>query len=219
MRILQALVLVLCGSHALGATPAFASPDAEDAALTTSLNAGTEDQPTPDYAPRTAFTVRLQPPFLGLAPGGFTLMAVSFAARFAGLVETELGANSTATPCDSGSSWFARAGISPSVLTAKADGTHWNLRIPLLVSYVDYSGRDSGCDDIFSHDYSGYQVSTGLDATYWGSGSVGFNLRLLGGTGGGYRKTTGPYTPTRTEWISTDSLIPEITLSIGIALK
>jgi hypothetical protein len=217
MRVIPALVLVLCGSHALGANPAFADSGAEDTAL--SLTARTEKHPTPTFNPRTSFTVRLQPPFLGLAPGGFTLMAVSFAARFAGLVETEIGANSTATPCESGSSWFARAGISPSVLTAKADGTHWNLRIPLLVSYVDYNGRAGGCDDDSSHDYSGYQVSTGLDATYWGSGSVGFNLRLLGGTGGGYKKENGRYAEAGSRWVSSDSLIPEISLSIGIALK
>jgi len=215
MRIVQALAFVLCGSHALAAHPAQASPATEDAVLTL----GSEIRSKPTFAPRTAFTVRVQPPFLGLAPGGFTLLSTSVAVRFAGLVEAELGANSTATPCESGSSWFARAGISPSVLSAKAQGTHWNLRIPLLVSFVDYSGRAGGCDDNSNHDYRGYQVSTGLDATYWGEGSVGFNLRLLGGTGGGYRKETGPTTRERTEWISKDHLIPEITLSIGVALK
>ena len=146
-------------------------------------------------------------------------MSGSVAARFAGLVETEVGANATVTPCESGSSWFARAGIAPSVLTAKAQGTHWNLRIPLLFSFVDYSGTGGGCDDNAGKDYLGYQVSTGLDATYWGQGHVGFNMRLLGGTGGGYKKSTGPHADAQSGWVSSRHVIPEILFSLGIALK
>jgi hypothetical protein len=221
MRIVQALVFVLCGSQALVPHPAQAAPATNPPALDAPSTSPTADQPTPDFAPRTSFAIRMQLPFAGLAYGGFTVTNGSVTARFVDLVETEIGANKTLTPCESGSSWFARAGISPSVLTAKAQGTHWNLRIPVLVSFVDYSGIGGGCDDNPGHVYYGYQVSTGLDATYWGSGHFGFNMRLLGGVGGGYEKEDGSHAGRQPEWtsVSVSSSFPEILLSIGVALK
>jgi hypothetical protein len=227
MRAFQALVLVvLCGSPALAPHPAQAAPTTNDPALDAPSTSQTVDQPTPDFAPRTAFAVRMQLPFAGLAYGGLTVTNGSVAARFADLVETEIGANKTVNLCESGSSWFARAGISPSVLNAKAQGTHWNLRIPVLVSFFDYSGIGGGCDDNPGHDYYGYQVSTGLDATYWGRGHFGFNMRLLGGAGGGYEKEIGPHAGKRAEWSSVSigsgisgNVIPEILFSVGLALK
>jgi hypothetical protein len=221
MRTVQALVLVLCGSPALVPHPAQAAPATSDPDLEAPSTSQTGDQPTPDFAPRTAYALRLQLPFAGLAYGGLTVTNISVAARFADFVETEVGVNKTLTPCESGSSWFVRSGISPSLLTAKAQGTHWNLRIPLLVSFVGYSGVGGGCDDNPGHDYYGYQLSTGLDATYWGKGHLGFNMRLLGGVGGGYEKEMDYDAGRRPEWtsVSIDSAFPEILLSVGLAMK
>jgi hypothetical protein len=171
------------------------------------------------YDPRTVVALRIQPPLLGISPGGLTLINLSLAARFAGLLETELGANSTLTACDSGGSWYTRLGVAPSVLTARANGSHWNLRIPVLASYVNYSGTGGGCDDNPGHDYRGYLLSTGLDATHWGQSRVGFNMRLLVGAGSGYQKDTGPHAYSDAGWTKARDNVPEITFTLGIVFR
>jgi len=179
----------------------------------------------PDFDPATVYAVRLQPPGAGVMETlrgnwnllGITLVGGSVEARFARLVEAEVGVVLTQEVCEGGTSLVARAGFSPSLLRARAEGTHWNLRLPLLIGYLNYSGHPESCDETPSHDLRAMLFSKGLDATHWSSSAAGFNLRLLFNMGPAWVKDSGPYAGGATwsdrEWVM------ELGLTIGLVLR
>ena len=183
-------------------------------------------QTKPDFDPGTAYVVRLQLPLMGIMGtgggshdwnfAGIALFGGSIGARFARLVEVEVGATETLSICDTGGSLFARAGLSPSLLRARVEGTHWNLRLPLLLGFLTQAGSSTHtCDTTPSHDLRGMLFSTGLDATHWSPSAFGFNMRLLFSIGPGWSKETGVY-GRGSEWYATDKII-EVGLTIGLA--
>jgi hypothetical protein len=150
----------------------------------------------PDFDPATVYAVRFQPPGAGVV------------ARFRSNLNL-LGFNL---------SLIARAGVSPSLLRARADGTHWNLRLPLLIGYLNYSGHAASCDEEPSHDVRAMLFSTGLDATHWSSSAAGFNLRLLFSMGPSWMKDSGSYAAAGATWSDRESVM-ELGLTIGLVLR
>ena len=148
---------------------------------------------------------------------GFNLLGGAVAVRFARLVEGEVGGILTQGLCEGATSLIARAGVSPSLLRARAEGTHWNLRLPLLIGYLNYSGHAGSCDEEPSHDVHAMLFSTGLDATHWSSSAAGFNLRLLFSMGPAWMKETGAYAASAT-WSDRERVM-ELGLTIGLVLR
>jgi hypothetical protein len=179
----------------------------------------------PDFDPATVYAVRFQPPGAGITETlrgnwnflGITLLGGSVGVRFARLVEAEVGATLTQGLCEGGTSLVARAGVSPSLLRARAEGTHWNLRLPLLIGYLSYSGHPASCDETPSTDLRAMLFSTGLDATHWSSSAGGLNLRLLFNMGPAWVKDSGPYAGGAT-W-SDHEWVMELGLTIGLVLR
>jgi len=179
----------------------------------------------PDFDPATVFAVRIQPPGAGITETlrgnwnvlGITVIGGSVGVRFARLVEGEVGGILIQGLCEGGTSLAARAGLSPSLLRARAEGTHWNLRLPLWMGYLTYSGHPDSCDETPSHDLRAMLFSTGLDATHWSSSAAGFNLRLLLSTGPSWMKETGSYA-TGATWSDRDWVM-ELGLTIGLVLR
>lgn len=179
----------------------------------------------PDFDPATVYAVRIQPPGAGIVETvrsnfnflGFNLLGGSVGVRFARLVEGEVGGMLTQGLCEGATSLIARAGVSPSLLRARAESTHWNLRLPLLIGYLNYSGHVTGCDEDPSHDLRAMLFSTGLDATHWSSSAAGFNLRLLFNMGPSWVKETGAYAASAT-WSDREWLM-ELGLTIGLVLR
>jgi hypothetical protein len=125
------------------------------------------------------------------------------------------GLLATVNPCESGAAPLARAGVSPSLVRANAADTHWNLRVPILLGYFDYSGTGGGCDDNPGTEAYGYLFSTGLEAIHWSvAHRVGFNMRLLVGTGGGKARDTGPHASS-SAWSKADMF--ELAFSVGLS--
>ena len=148
---------------------------------------------------------------------GLTLFGGSVGARFARLVEAEVGGTESYGGCEGGEAFFVRAGLSPSLLAGRAEGTHWNLRLPLLAGYLGSSGSAGSCDESPSHDVHAMIFSTGLDATHWSASRAGFNLRLLLSAGPAWVKESGAYAsslaPTERQWVV------ELGLAIGLAIR
>jgi hypothetical protein len=142
----------------------------------------------PSFDPGRVVTVRLQLPATGFIrwrqDGGFTLSGVSASTRFARLIEAEAGATLIVNPCADGMQFTLRAGLSPSVVTARARGTHWNVRLPLLASAHMVSVSGDGCDGHTESSGKPLTLAFGIDATHWSAaGNTGLNLRLLAGVG------------------------------------
>ena len=179
----------------------------------------------PDFDPATVYALRFQPPGAGIVETvrsnfnllGFNVLGGAVGVRFARLVEGEVGGILIQGLCEGGESLIVRAGVSPSLLRARAEGTHWNLRLPLLIGYLNYSGHLTGCDEDPSHDVRAMLFSTGLDATHWSSSAAGFNLRLLLSTGPSWMKETGSYA-TGATWSDRDWVM-ELGLTIGLVLR
>lgn len=180
----------------------------------------------PDFDPSRSYTVRFQIPFVGvMASGGgsnnwniegLEVVAGSVGARFAHLYEVEVAGSKTSWICGSGSAVQARAGVSPSLIKARAEGTHWNLRVPILLGFLEKSGEHDGCDGSAGNDLLGMLLSTGLDATRWSSSrSVGFNMRLLVGMGPGWSKEVN-YGAKDGKWERASTIL-EASLMIGMA--
>jgi hypothetical protein len=179
----------------------------------------------PDFDPATVYAIRFQPPGAGVMETlrgnwnllGITLVGGSVGVRFARLVEAEVGATLLQGLCEGGTSLVARAGVSPSLLRARAEGTHWNLRLPLLIGYLNYSGHPASCDETPSTDLHAMLFFTGLDATHWSASAGGLNLRLLFSMGPAWVKDSGPYASGATwsdrEWVM------ELGLTIGLVLR
>jgi len=191
------------------------------------------DATAPDFDPATSLTIHLQLPFLGYsshtaAPsglvsspyGGFGIVhwGGSIGARFFRLFEAEVGV--TSYDCHSGPTVVAGAGLSPSLLRAKPEGTHWNLRLPVLFNYrADTKVGDGGVcgDDHPTVQMRGYMFSTGLDATYWSQSALGFNMRLLGSVGGGDGEESGTFGHS-IAWVDIGR-ITEVSFTIGLAFR
>lgn len=148
----------------------------------------------PDLDPSRSYAVRFQVPFAGILAShddqieGLEVLGISVGARLAHLYEVEAVGSHTSWICGSGSVVQARAGVSPSLIKARADGTHWNLRAPVLLGFLGKSG-EMGCDNSVGNDLMGMLLSTGLDATRWSSsGPFGFTMRALFGMGPGWSK-------------------------------
>ena len=139
-----------------------------------------DEEPNP-LAHRTVLTARVALPLLGGDDGRFTMIGVSLGQRFLNLIEIEAGVSEQWLIFESGPTFSVRAGLSPSVLTPRPSGTHWNLRIPLLAGFSYYNGYEP--DDAGGPGHSSvwevYHFDTGLDATCWGKSGVGFNIRIL----------------------------------------
>jgi len=179
----------------------------------------------PDFDPATVYAIRFQPPGAGVVETvrsnfnflGLNLLGGAVGVRFARLLEGEVGGILTQGLCEGATSLIARAGVSPSLLKSRAEGTHWNLRLPLLIGYLNYSGHVTGCDEDPSHDVRAMLFSTGLDATHWSSSAAGFNLRLLFSMGPSWMKETGAYAASAT-WSDRERIM-ELGLTIGLVLR
>ena len=189
--------------------------------MTTSMQANATD--ASDLDPSKALTIRFQLPASGLIlwksnHGGLTVLGGSLGVRFAGIIEAEIGGNRRISICTSGTGLTARAGIAPSLLTAHPEGTHWNLRVPLLFSYIH--GNDTGgCEYTPSTELHALTGSTGLDATHWSQDRLsGFNIRLLVGMGKGWEQETDSYGTTTTNWAKVGQVV-EASLTIGISFR
>jgi hypothetical protein len=180
----------------------------------------------PDFDPSRSYAIRFQIPYAGLmAAGGGSnnwniegveVVAGSVGARFAHLYEVEVAGSRFWWICGSGAAVQARAGVSPSLIKARAEGTHWNLRVPILLGFLDKSGGNHGCDGLGNNDLRGMLLSTGLDATHWSSsGLVGFNIRLLFGMGPGWSKEVN-YGAKDGKWERAGAIL-ETSLMIGMA--
>jgi hypothetical protein len=144
-----------------------------------------------DFDPSTATTVHVQLPASGLllrmpADGGMSLLGLSVSQRFVRLVEVEAGVEETWNPCVRGWQWIVRAGVAPSLMRARPEGTHWNLRLPVLIGFHDLSASGDGCDSYDARHLRALMVTSGLDATYWTRSRWGFDVRLLLGIGKGW---------------------------------
>jgi len=141
-----------------------------------------DDEPNP-LAHRTVLTARLPIPLLGDSDKrSITLTGIFLGQRFLNLVEVEAGMSAQMQLiCEDGFMATVRAGLSPSVLTPRPSGTHWNLRIPLLAAFSYYNGEAGKCDEYrtYTREFYIYHFDTGLDATYWGKSGIGFNMRFL----------------------------------------
>jgi hypothetical protein len=138
-----------------------------------------DDEPNP-LAHRTVGTARMALPLVGGDDGrGFTIFGASLAQRFLNLVEIEAGVSAQTLIVENGQTLVVRAGLSPSVLTPRPSGTHWNLRIPLLAGFSYYTGQEEDEGRVTALVWKVYHFDTGLDATYWGNSGVGFNIRIL----------------------------------------
>ena len=139
-----------------------------------------DEEPNP-LAHRTVLTARASLPLVGGYDGrGVTILGASLGQRFLNLVEIEAGVSAQTLIVENGHTLVVRAGLSPSVLTPRPSGTHWNLRIPLLAGFSYYNGFHSYSESPGrSSVWKVYHFDTGLDATYWGNSGVGFNIRLL----------------------------------------
>jgi hypothetical protein len=160
--------------------------------LVAAAPAGAETMGTAiDFDPGMATTVHLQLPASRLllwipTDGGFSVLGLSVSQRFVRLVEVEAGFEETVNPCIHGLQWLTRAGVAPSLLRARPEGTHWNLRLPVLFGYHDLSATGGGCDMNPDQHIRALMVTTGLDATYWSRARWGFDVRLLLGIGKGW---------------------------------
>ena len=180
----------------------------------------------PDFDPATVYAVRFQPPGAGFVGTfranlnllGFNLLGGAVGVRFARLVEGEVAGILMQGLCEGGTSLIARAGVSPSLLRARAEGTHWNLRLPLLIGYLNYSGHVGGCDEEPGHDLRAMLFSTGLDATHWSSSAAGFNLRLLFSMGPSWMKEAGLHASSSATWSDRERVM-ELGLTIGLVLR
>jgi hypothetical protein len=190
--------------------------------MTTSMQANAADATNLD--PTKSLTIRFQLPASGLIVwnsidgGGFTFFGGSLGVRFAGIIEAEIGGNTRGTFCNSGTGVTARAGIAPSLLTAPPEGTHWNLRVPVLFSYIH--GDDKGsCEDAMNNELHALTGSTGLDATHWSpDSSSGFNIRLLVGIGTGWDHETDPNVTTKWNWAPAGRVV-DASLTIGVSFR
>jgi len=139
----------------------------------------------PDFDPATVYAIRFRPPGAGIVETvrsnfnllGFNVLGGAVGAQFARLAEGEVGGILIQGLCEGGESLIARAGVSPSLLRARAEGTHWNLRLPLLIGYLNYSGHAGGCDEEPHHNVRAMLFSTGLDGTQWSSSSASWSDR------------------------------------------
>jgi hypothetical protein len=149
-----------------------------------------------DFDPALTITLRVALPlsswFLWApADGGVSLFGLSVAGRFARLAEVEAGYGQTVNPCVRGDHFTVRAGVAPSLLRARPEGTHWNLRLPALLGYHAIPAKGGGCDQNPDKDIQMLMASTGLDATYWTRTRLGIDLRLLLGIGEGWSEVEG----------------------------
>jgi hypothetical protein len=145
-----------------------------------------ENQDQQIVEPRTVFTIRVQPPALGFAneqgEAHVLVTDLSASVRFLQVLEVGAGFNVSESVCSSGTSTRLQVGVVPGRSDPLAPGAHWRVRMPWLAGYHYYSGvfgwSDCGEGDgkASAHDLSG---ATGVDATRWGHGEVGFNLRFL----------------------------------------
>jgi hypothetical protein len=214
-------VLLLSGQTAL-ATTAGGDPFELDP-----TGNGATGERSPFVRPLTV-AIRVQPPISGeIATSrtggsqGFEALGAAVGLRALSLVEAEMAGVVTATICESGSALIARAGVVPSVLQPDVNGTRWDLRVPVLASYIRYSGSSS-CSDTYSTQPSkilrGYLFSTGFEATHWGaSGRVGFDMRALVGFGVGSARDSSAIGQDK-GW-GDAGRVSELNLSLGILFQ
>ena len=149
--------------------------------------------------PRTVYTVRVQPPGLGIAneQGELHVLAtdLSVSVRFLQILEVGAGFDVSESICSSGTAARLQVGIVPGLSDPLPPGAHWRVRMPFLVGYHHYSGVfgwtecSEGDGKASAHEFSG---ATGVDATRWGHSGVGFNLRLLVFGGAAWLTKTDP---------------------------
>jgi hypothetical protein len=171
-----------------------------------------------DFDSSKATTVRVQVPLAGLIlwtpnDGGLSVFGLSASKRFAGIAEVEAGFSWTVNPCISGVQATFRAGISPSILRARPAGTHWNLRLPMLLGYHYLTVSGGGCDQNPDQKVHVAMVTTGLDATHWSVSGWGFNLRLLVGMGRGWSQQAGRL------GVSESGTAVELGLTVGMSFQ
>ena len=176
------------------------------------------DNTATGFDPRTVFTIHVELPLTAWTVWKYnsfvSLVNASFAARFAGIAEIEAGGGPGRSISEHGNFGTVRAGLSPSVLRARPEGTHWNLRVPMLVGLRSFSGSSfDGCHQCGEVRLRTVTASTGLDATHWGMGHIGFNIRLLGGVGLPYLTW-----PDEHQWSGPVRAV-ELSLSIGVSVK
>lgn len=134
-------------------------------------------------------TVHVQLPFAGAllwrkTDGAWPLFAASLSERIRDLFEAEIGGTFFLNPCVSGWLGHVRAGVSLSVVgDERAQG--WNIRLPLLAGYRGGVLSGDGCDGFSRHTLHLLTANAGLEAAYWTSGRWAFDVRVLGGVGGG----------------------------------
>jgi len=214
-------VLLLSGQAALATT------EGVDPFELAPIGNGAAGNRSPFVRPLTV-ALRIQPPISGMlatsrtgGSQGFEVLGAGVGLRAFSWVEAEMAGAVMATICESGSVLIARAGVSPSVLRPDVDGTHWDLRVPVLASYIRYSGS-SGCSDTYSSppskDLRGYLFSTGFEATHWSSsGRVGFDMRVLVGFGAGSARDSSAIGQDK-GW-GDAGRVSELNLSLGILFQ
>lgn len=195
------------------------------AALVVPVSADAATDTAPDFDPPSVSTVHIELPLTAVtnmqSAVAVSIVNISLAHRFAGLVEVEAGGGMLTALCHSGPAFTGRTGLSPSLLTARPEGSHWNLRIPLLVSYTYYSGsgggNGGGCEYPISQKFHAVTASTGIEATHWSVANTAFNMRLLGGVGRGWSIETSS-NGVWDSWRASESAV-NLSLSIGLAFR
>jgi hypothetical protein len=148
------------------------------AILAASATAAADGTPVPSDEPITTLTLRAELPYTGCTFfTWFRYGGASVSVRVLKLVEAEVSVGAAVPKLSPPIAVTARAGVAPSIVVPRVSGTRWNLRVPALVGYTRtrLEGSETGPPMISD----AITVASGLDATYWATRRVGFNVRLL----------------------------------------